>query len=114
MGESFSLLPELVRILLMLAEKLRVLLAAHLAFVARLNSHLLERMECISRFLNLVVDLGHTVSNLLSLVVIFLLCQISLSNLITVIDNLIDKAHRLAYTYPLHQQVEINRHFADG
>ncbi len=88
LGEALSLLPEFVGILLMLPEQFGVILVAHLILLAGLNSHILESVQSVARLFYLNVDLGQIITDSLALLVILLICQISLRNLATIVDDL--------------------------
>ena len=88
LGEALGLLSEFVRILLMFPVQFSVILIAHLVLVTGLDSHLLESVESIARFLYLNIGLSQVITNSLALLMVLLICQISLRNLATVVDNL--------------------------
>ena len=88
LGEALGLLSEFIGILLMLPVQLSVILIAHLVLVASLNSHVLESVQSIARFLYLNIDLCQIITDSLTLLMVLLICQISLRNLATVVDNL--------------------------
>ncbi len=88
LGEALSLLSEFVRILLMLPVQFSVILIAHLVLMAGLNSHVLESVKSIARFLYLNIDLCQIITDSLALLMVLLICQISLRNLATIVDNL--------------------------
>ena len=86
--ESLNLLAEFIGVLLMLTGKLCVLLVSLGRLVARLGLDLLERVDSVSCFLDLVVDFHNFVLDGHALSLVCLVGQSSLIDLIVVLDDL--------------------------